>query len=215
MRADWRQLLVLPGFIVVLSVWVAITSGWSRTVAAFLLGATMTLVLVGWMIGFDARSLRWRWGAVGEQWTAEELAKLEPQWSVYHDIPDGNGNWDHVAVGPAGVFAIDSKNVSQPATIDEEGLRSGRLRYRGGSTRGSAVRMKELIQQRTGLSVWVQGVVVVWGGLPGGIEERDHVLYVPGGKLVGTLESRPRRLPDTTCVSVGAVLEASITAAHT
>jgi hypothetical protein len=74
-------------------------------------------------LGFDARSLRWAWGAWGEQWTAEELAKLGSSWRAYHDIPDGRGNWDHVVVGPSGVFVIDSKHLSQPAVVDANGLR--------------------------------------------------------------------------------------------
>ena len=176
-------------------------------IAAWMLGFVVALLIFGWMIGFDVHSLTWLWGAWGEEKTGEELAKLGPGWRVYHDIPDGNGNWDHVLVGAAGVFIIDSKNLSQPATVDEKGLRSGRLRYGGAATRGSAVRLKELIQQRTGLSVWVQGVVAVWGQLPQGEVERDKVLYVPGTKLIETLESRPDRLSDAHRAPVLALLD--------
>ena len=135
-------------------------------------------------------------GAFGEQWTAEELEKLGSAWRVYHDIPDGFGNWDHVVVGPGGVFAIDSKNLVEPSSVDDQGLRAGRLRFGGRATRGSAVRMKELIEGKTGLAVWVQGVVCVWGELPGGTEERDRVIYVRGPSLAETLQTRPIKLAD-------------------
>ena len=170
--------------------------GWRQTLAAFLLGAMATALLFGWFLGFDARSLRWQWGAAGEEWTAGELKKLGPDWRVYHDIPDGHANWDHIVIGPTGVFAIDSKNLSQPATVDATGLRSGRLRYGGSSTRGSAARMKEVIEQQTGVSVWVQGVVAVWGDLPDGAVKRDKVLYVPGPQLANALRGRVIRTTD-------------------
>jgi hypothetical protein len=55
-----------------------------------LLGATLSTLAFGWMIAFDARSLRWVWG---EQWTADEPEKLDLSWRLYHDLPDGRGNW--------------------------------------------------------------------------------------------------------------------------
>jgi hypothetical protein len=130
------------------------------------LGSGVTGLWFGWMLGFDARSLRWAWGAWGEQWTAEELADLAPDWRVYHDTDNGRGNWDHVVVGAQGVFVVDSKYLSEPAVVDSNGLRAGRLRLGGSATRRSAVRMKEIIERETGLAVWVQGIVAVWGSFP-------------------------------------------------
>jgi hypothetical protein len=186
-RSEWRGLLVIFGATVGCAIWVVVGSGWGRALAAFSLGIFTTGIWFGWMLGFDAHSLRWAWGGWGEQWTAEELAKLDSKWRVYHDIPDGRANWDHVVVGSGGVFVIDSKNVSEPASVDESGLRYGRLRAGGKASRGSAVRMKEIIERETGLVIWVQGVVAVWGKLPEGVVERDKVLYVPAQRLVETL----------------------------
>jgi hypothetical protein len=135
-------------------------------------------------------------GAVGEEWTAEELAKLDASWHTFHDIPSKFGNWDHVVIGPPGVFVIDSKFFTQPAVVDQHGLRSGGIRAGGGASRGAAVEMKEVIERETGLAVWVQGVVAVWGQLPEGVVERDKVLYVPAARLVETLDSRPSKLTE-------------------
>ena len=58
-------------------------------------------------------------GFLGECATAEALNSLPgDQWSVFHDVPMSKGskqfNIDHVAVGPAGVFAIETKAFSKP-----------------------------------------------------------------------------------------------------
>jgi hypothetical protein len=93
------------------------------------------------------------------------------------------------------VFVIDTKNFSAPAIVDDKGIRSGRLRVGGAATRGSAVRLKQMIERETGLAVWVQGVVAVWGKLPGGTEERDRVLYTPASMIVealSDLETKPK-----------------------
>jgi Nuclease-related domain len=56
-------------------------------------------------------------GALGEQWTAEELDKLGPEWRQFRNLPfdEGHGDSsyevdiDHVAVGPFGVVVIETK----------------------------------------------------------------------------------------------------------
>jgi hypothetical protein len=53
--------------------------------------------------------------------------------------------------------------------------------------------MKELIERTTGLSLWVQGVVAVWGELPGGTEECDKVLHVRGPNLAEVLQTGQAR----------------------
>lgn len=56
--------------------------------------------------------LAWRWGAQGERRTAALLRPLtEEGWSIFHDraCPDSEANIDHLAVGPNGLFVIDSK----------------------------------------------------------------------------------------------------------
>jgi hypothetical protein len=202
-RDEWAGIAIMIALTLAALVWVILGTGVGQLLTAFAFGVGVTGLGFGWMLGFDAHSLRWTWGAFGEQWTAEELAKLGSGWHVSHDIPDGRGNWDHVVVGPPGVFVVDSKFLTEPAAIDANGLRAGRLRAGGGAaTRGSAVRMKEIIERETGLSVWVQGIVAVWGRLPEGVVERDKVLYVPAGRLVETLQSRPEKLTDVQCIKV-------------
>ena len=60
------------------------------------------------------KSLRAYWnyqlGFKGERVVAEELNQLLSQgWRVFHDVPFDGYNVDHVAVGPVGVFAVETK----------------------------------------------------------------------------------------------------------
>jgi hypothetical protein len=181
--------------------------GGRQVIAAIVFGSLATILVFGWMLGFDARSLRYAWGAAGEKWTAEALEKLPATWQVFHDLPEARGNWDHIAVGPSGIFLIDSKNLSEPALVDDSGLRAGRLRYGGSSSRGAAVRLKEAIAHETGRTFWVQSVLAVWGTLEGGMSERDRVLYVPGQEIVAALQARPRRMSESDVAEVARAIE--------
>jgi hypothetical protein len=54
------------------------------------------------------------------------LAALPPEWTVFHDVHwpgRSKANIDHVVIGPAGVFVIDSKNWSGSITALEGVLR--------------------------------------------------------------------------------------------
>ena len=54
----------------------------------------------------------WRQGAKGERQSAKLLAKLKRDgWKILHDlaIPGSRANVDHLAIGPGGVWVIDSK----------------------------------------------------------------------------------------------------------
>lgn len=66
-------------------------------------------------------------GAEGEEATARALAALpSDQWTVFHDLcwPGRKlANVDHVAVGPGGVFVIDSKNWTGTVEVKDEVLR--------------------------------------------------------------------------------------------
>lgn len=206
MRADWRSIAATIAVAIGLAIWLVVGAGWQQTLAAFLLGCYVTLLFVVWLLGFDAHALTWRWGAAGEEWTAEVLDGLGAEWRVYHDVPDGKGNWDHIVVGPPCVFVVDSKNLRGPISIREDGGRAGRLRFGGPASRGSAVRLKEVIERKTGIAVWVQAVVSVWGELSEAIE-RDTVLYVPGPRVASALENYPRRLNDADRSRIVAAVE--------
>lgn len=67
-------------------------------------------------------------GIEAEQTTAASLADLPEQWSVLHSrsIPGTNADVDHLAIGPAGVFVLDSKNwagrVTRSRSLNDDGV---------------------------------------------------------------------------------------------
>ncbi len=67
-------------------------------------------------------------GARGEEMTAGELARLGSEWTVFNGLLLPNGqDIDHVAVGPQGVFVIETKHWSGAVTVESgEILANGR-----------------------------------------------------------------------------------------
>lgn len=54
-------------------------------------------------------------GYDGERFVGEELSRLIGLgFEIYHDVPFGNFNIDHVLVGERGVFAVETKTKSKP-----------------------------------------------------------------------------------------------------
>lgn len=92
----------------------------------------------------------WQRGADGERATAAVLDALPRQhWTVLHDVAwPGRpiANIDHVAVGPPGVFVIDSKNWSGAVTLS-----SGVLRQSGRSRASSVAGVEEAARAVAGL----------------------------------------------------------------
>jgi hypothetical protein len=196
-REQLRDLLILGGLEAALVVGVVVLHGIGALFCAWALGALTAFAFLGWYIGGDVFSLPWMWGSLGEQATGEELEKLGSVWFVAHDIENSHGNWDHVVVGPGGVFLVDTKNL-QRATVTAagDGLSSGRTRLAGGSFRGGAVGLGEAIAAQTGSRPWVQAVVAVWGKFPQKHHEHDKVVYLAGDQLAAWLQQQPRRLTE-------------------
>lgn len=80
-----------------------------------------------WRLRFrpTADALAWKRGAVGERATSRALRRFERAgWVVLHDraIPGSKANIDHLVVGPAGVFVIDSKRWRGRVWTDANGV---------------------------------------------------------------------------------------------
>lgn len=111
----------------------------------------------------EARS--WFWGALGEQRVARVLAALGPEWHVLHSIPVGKrgSDIDHVVVGPAGVFTLNTKhhrgaNVWVAGrTLMVNGQRTPYLR----NSAHEAARASALLTRSAGYPVEVRAVVVL------------------------------------------------------
>jgi len=146
---------------------------------------------------------KWRMGFEGEKQTAKELKRLSkhPDWFVRHDIVrEDRANRDHVAVGPAGVFLMDSKNFSGIGSVESDGLHVRQVEdpADGWTCEGLGTRMRawgaelgESIRTATDVAVWVQPVVVLWMDFPPKVLESSGVFYVEGKSLGDWLAGRP------------------------
>jgi hypothetical protein len=86
----------------------------------------LAAVAAGWGLRFrpSRDAIAWRRGAVGERRTARLLGQLERHgWAVLHDlaVPGSRANLDHLAIGPGGVFVIDSKQYRGRLQLDPSG----------------------------------------------------------------------------------------------
>jgi hypothetical protein len=138
-RRGESALLVLAVFAA--STTIAVSDGLAQVFAAGVLGALLTLAIVGWKVGGHVTSLVWLW--VGKQKTEAVLRQLDDDWSCEHDIPHRRGMWDHVLVGPSGVYMLESKDLARPADVTSDALCSGRWKQSAGRLRGEAVALKD------------------------------------------------------------------------
>jgi hypothetical protein len=77
----------------------------------------------------SAESRSWYRGAVGEIAVGQILGRLGPEWTVLHAVPVGAGasDIDHVLIGPAGVFTLNTKNhAGSDVWIGERAILVGR-----------------------------------------------------------------------------------------
>lgn len=93
-------------------------------------GAGVSFARAAW--GRRRTTEAWATGAAGERKTASILARLERRgWIVLHDrrIPRSRANIDHVAIGPTGVFVIETKQYTGKVVVDRSTIRhNGRKR---------------------------------------------------------------------------------------
>ncbi|MES1924838.1 nuclease-related domain-containing protein [Salinisphaera sp. T31B1] len=86
--------------------------------------AIITVLAASIYSGFRLRRIfrelqAYRLGWEGEVATAEELNKLmRDGFEVFHDLPCGRFNIDHVVIGPTGVFAVETKARSKQKRSD-------------------------------------------------------------------------------------------------
>ena len=191
-KRDWMILLIAIPTMAALSWFLDGRPIQFFTAAVF--GALVTMAGIFWYMGGHASALPWRWGVEGEQMTAAEIEKLGPDWHCEHDIEHERGNWDHVLVGPPGVFLLDSKALNNSARVEDDALRSGRPRYNGGAARAGARTIHHALLEQFRQPLWVQSVVVVWGELAEEYREEKLVGYARGDKLVPWLSGLDEKL---------------------
>jgi hypothetical protein len=160
---------------------------------------------------------QWHDGAEGERKTEKALEPLEKAgWTVMHDIQQRYGNYDHVAVGPSGVYLLDSKNLEGVMEIKDGSPHLNRRHDPEAKSTieqirpralGAAAAIKEDIQRRTGHCLWVQAVVVFWSEFPEELVEDSKCVYIHGSRLKAWLAQRPEQLHPARVHEIAAAIQ--------
>ena len=127
----------------------------------FGLQEALLLVLVVLISGLAARSalklMRRRRdylaGGAAERATAQALTPLISKGcAIYHDIPAGKFNLDHVVIGPAAVFMIEAKSRRKPAA---SGKASATAKFDGKALEFPDWRDTKMLDQTKGQARWL------------------------------------------------------------
>ncbi|MGU3645184.1 nuclease-related domain-containing protein [Microbacterium sp. C23T] len=137
----------------------------------------------------------WYLGALGELEVARLLDQLGPGWFAIHSVPIGSAgsDVDHIVIGPAGVFTINSKfhaggNVwvgSRRLLVN--GQRTDHLR----NTEFEALRVAKLLTQTRRVRVDVTPVIAIVAARRLTIRERpERVVVLAASRLPRWMQSR-------------------------
>jgi hypothetical protein len=138
--------------------------------------------------------------------------------TVVESIGTGPGRYDHVIVGPRGVYLLESRQFGGVTRIppgatgraDDELPAAERRPIEALRRRlpADAAGVSAELRRRTGRSTWVTPVVVVWSDFPQGVVETDHLAYVHGSRFGPWLAARPACLDPAAVAEIGAALTA-------
>jgi len=110
----------------------------------------------------------WMKGDEGEKLVSLYLEDLPSGYFTFNDvtIPGGKGNFDHIVIGPTGIFLIETKNYSGFFKIygnDWYSHSSGQKMKRnpGNQVRLNAFDLNEFLNKKLGRKIWVTGVVTL------------------------------------------------------
>jgi Nuclease-related domain len=167
----------------------------------------------------------WQTGAEGERKTAAALHPLEREgWTILHDIDSGRGNYDHILIGAAGVFMLDSKKPNAEA-YTRDGTLWLRRRHDPEADRpdraipaaalACAARLHDQLKQITGTAPWVHAVTVLWCVFPEGTCETMRHTLIHGENVTAWLQRQPPTLSPQRVVELVAAASQIAVAATT
>ena len=141
-----------------------------------------------------------------------------------HDVDAGRGNYDHIVVGPAGIFLLDSKHL-----LGTVHLANGRPHLRrhldldddrsladcASTAERFARRLHDELKHRTGESVWVRAIVVLWSDSNQDLYRLGKCTLVRGNALRPRLLQQDAKLDQTSVARLSAAVEALAAGAQT
>lgn len=152
-------------------------------------------------IVIDDEAVGWYRGVIGERRVAELLGRLGRVWTVLHSVPVGSGSSDidHIVIGPAGVFTINTKySPGKKVWVAGYGMRvDGFPQLYVRNSVSEAARASDLLSRAVGMTVPVQGLIVfvdagsITRRAPaGGGEDTPKIEVVPDRELLAMFASR-------------------------
>jgi hypothetical protein len=152
----------------------------------------------------------WYKGALGEIAVGRVLARLGTEWMVLHAVPVGAGSSDidHVLIGPAGVFTVNTKNHSGQSVwvAGQIMMVAGKKQRHLYNASHEAERAAKILTRAVNHAVDVRGVVVVVAPKSLTIREPPAgVAVVTDTQLLRWLRGLPPTLSPQQVASIAAV----------
>jgi hypothetical protein len=220
----WRFGLVLGGMLL-LAVPALLVPKVGQLSAGMVIGGVLGMAMWVW----DSPPTfieNWRMGRDGERWTEKELKPLQRDgWRVVHDRASGfyDTNFDHVVVGPRGVFLLDTKNRWGTFAIEDRVLSCHHhsapqsdysMPKLERQMMGAAGGLERFLNERVGWIIDVWPVVVLWAGFEAREGTIGKVQIVHGSQLEAWLRKQPVRIAGADVVTIAATVESLPPAAH-
>jgi hypothetical protein len=202
-RLRMRTLVTL-GVLAVATALLGRTFGWRDPI---FLGSEIALLVAMFVVSRFVLPLveRHDRGATGEERVGGLLEGLGEQgWYVVHDASLGHGNVDHIAIGAAGVFTVETK--SHPGPV--------RVAAVHGSTLAQAQAQRRAIERATGEQV--EPLLVysrAWVDRP--LARRRGVRVLPARMLLRHLTRQPAKLSPEEVERAHRRLARALTESHT
>ena len=165
---------------------------------------------------------RWATGAEGERRTERALRPLERLgWHAVHDLDRAaGGNVDHLVIGSAGVFVLDSKVWGGLVSVDSRGAtvtprdhpeaawtEIGRHR----TLPSAATAVARALAAASGRALPApRPVVVLWAPFPQRVATSGPVTYVSGQRLADWLLAQPRQLHPEHVAALAAAIDSHL-----
>lgn len=144
-----------------------LTDGNAPLWVAFGVLLVATVATCIWLVRLAVKGADYHLGYFGERVVAEALEPLKAAgWRIYHDVPGEIGkmkfNVDHVAIGPGGVFAIETKTRRKGGAV--EGREDQKVTYDGKKLRWpwgdeEPYGVKNALDRARWLADWLERIV--------------------------------------------------------
>jgi hypothetical protein len=166
--------------------------------------ALASVVFAAWRFTVTRRKVKnLKLGRDGERCVGQFLERLRASGGqVFHDVPGAGFNLDHVVISPNGIYVVETKTWSKPwpqAKVTVDGatvLVAGRAPDRNPMDQVAAASrwLAGRLEESTGKSFAVRGVVVFPGWFVEQRLPRDSVWVMEPKMLPGFIEQEPRSI---------------------